>query len=233
MFEAVIAILRDEDSEDYNVASFSRTVPDIFELEQQEVIYMQLTRRQVTQQNWWLLGLGGIVAILFGIAILAWPKLSLAIFVYLFVAAAVIYGIFTLCMAFSSNKEPGWWIVPLGGFLSIVVGVLTFVFPHITGQVLVFLVAAWALLVGIVAFVHAFSSSPSVTHRWLYVIAGFLAFILGVFLFVRPTGILSVIWLVGAFSIVYGALLLISVMFPGKAVQASQSDLDGAGTEQG
>lgn len=194
---------------------------------------MQLTRKQVTQQNWWLLGLGGIVAIIFGIAIIAWPKLSLAIFVYLFGAAAVIYGIFTMCMAFSRNKNPGWWIVPVRGFLSFVIGVLTFIFPRTTGRTLVFLVAAWALLMGIVAFVHAFSSAPSVAHRWLYVLAGLFAFILGVFLFVRPSGILSVVWLVGVFSIVYGALLLISVMFPGKSVQVSQSDLDRAGTEQG
>ncbi|HKF36191.1 MAG TPA: DUF308 domain-containing protein [Ktedonobacteraceae bacterium] len=174
----------------------------------------RLTRRQVTQQNWWLLGLGGIVAIIFGIAINAWPKLSLAVFVYFFGAAAVIYGIFTMCMALSGDKNPGWWIVPLGGFLSFVIGVLTFIFPRITGQALVFLVAAWALLMGIVAFAHAFSSASSVIHRWLYVIAGLLAFILGVFLFVRPTGILSLVRLVGAFSIAYGALLLISLMFP-------------------
>jgi uncharacterized membrane protein HdeD (DUF308 family) len=188
---------------------------------------MQLTRKQVTQQNWWLLALGGVVAIIFGLAIIAWPKLSLAIFVYLFGAAAVVYGIFTMCMAFSRSKSPGWWILPLGGFLSIVIGVLTFLFPHATGQFLTFLVAAWAILMGIVALVHAFSSAPSVTHRWLFVLAGLLSFLLGVFLFVRPTGILSVIWLIGAFSIVYGALLLISVMFPGKAAQASQSELDG------
>lgn len=191
----------------------------------------RLTRRQANQQNWWLLALGGIVAIIFGIVIMAWPKLSLGIFIYFFGATAVIYGIFTMCMAFYQNKSPGWWIVPLGGFLSFVIGILTFIFPRITGQVLVYLVAAWALLMGIVAFVHAFSWAPSVTHRWLYVLAGILAFILGVFLFVRPTGILSVVWLVGAFSIVYGALLLISVMFPGKAAQTSQSDLERAGTE--
>ena len=188
-----------------------------------------LTRKQVTQQNWWLLALGGIVMMIFGLAIIVWPKLPLAIFVYFFGAAAVIYGIFTMYIAFSRSKSPGWWILLLGGFLSIIVGVLTFLFPHATGQFLVFLVAAWAILMGIVALAHAFSSAPSVTHRWLFVLAGLLSFLLGVFLFVRPTGILSVVWLIGAFSIVYGALLLISVMFPGKAAQTSQSDLDRAG----
>ncbi len=68
----------------------------------------------------------------------------------------------------------------------------------------------------------------SVAHRWLFVLAGLLSLLLGVFLFVHPTGILSVVRLIGAFSIVYGALLLTSVMFPGKAAQTSQSDLDSA-----
>ena len=188
-----------------------------------------LTRKQVTQQNWWLLALGGVVAMIFGLAIIVWPKLSLTIFVYFFGAAAMIYGIFTMCMVFSRSKPPGWWILPLGGFLSIVIGILTFLFPHATAQFLVFLVAMWAILIGIVALAYAFLSAPSVAHRWLFVLAGLLALLLGVFLFVHPTGILSVVRLIGAFSIVYGALLLISVMFPGKAAQTSQSDLDSAG----
>ena len=187
-----------------------------------------LTRRQVTQQNWWLLALGGVVMMIFGLVLIFLPKLSLAIFVYVFGAAAVIYGIFILCMALSRGKSPGWWILPLGGFLSIVIGVLTFIFPHITAQVLVFFVAAWAILIGVAAFAHAFSSAPSVVHRWLFVLAGLLSFLLGVFLFVNPTGILSVFWLIGAISFVYGTLLLISVMFPGKASQTSQSVLDDA-----
>lgn len=188
-----------------------------------------LRRKQVTQQNWWLLALGGVVAMIFGLAIIVWPKLSLAIFVYFFGAAAVIYGIFTMCMVFSRSKPPEWGMFLLGGFLSIVVGVLAFLFPHATGLFLVYLVAIWAMLIGIVALAYAFLSVPPVTHRWLLVLAGLLSLLLGVFLFARPTGILSVVWLIGAFSIVYGALLLTSVMFPGKAAQTSQSDLDSTG----
>ena len=186
-----------------------------------------LTRKQVTQQNWWLLALAGVVAMIFGLAIIAWPKLSLAIFVSLFAASAVGYGIFTLFWGFTRQpKRAGWWLLPLGGFLSIVVGILTVVFPHTMGPFLIFLVATWALLMGIIALVHAFSSAPSVTHRWLFVLAGLLSFLLGVFLLVHPGGILGVVWLIGAFSIVYGGVLLISVMFPGKAAQTTQSDPD-------
>jgi uncharacterized membrane protein HdeD (DUF308 family) len=135
-----------------------------------------------------------------------------------------------MCLGFTSRpKLVGWWLLPLGGFLCTVVGVLTVVFPYTTAQFLIFLVATWALLMGIIALVHAFSSAPSVTHRWLFILAGLLSFLLGVFLLVHPGGILGVVWLIGAFSIVYGGVLLINVMFPGKVAQTTQSDPDSAG----
>lgn len=176
-----------------------------------------LSRRQATQQNWWLLAFSGIVAIFFGIAIMVWPQLSVTIFVYLFGTAVVLYGICLISLSFARPRPPGWWILPVGGLLSIIVGIVTFIFPLTTGKFLLVLVALWAILMGIVALAHAISSAPSAIHRWLFVLAGLLSIFLGVFLLIRPTAILSIVWLIGAFSIVYGALLLISVLFPGKA----------------
>ncbi len=196
-----------------------------------------ITSKQITSGNWWLVALQAVVAIIFGLVIIAWPQLSLAIFVYLFGAFVVVYGIFTMGLAFSRRKASvGWWIILLGGFFIMIVGIVTFVYPHVTAQFLAYLVAIWALLVGIIELVHAFSPAVSVAHRWLVALGGLLSLLLGVFLFVRPgSGILSLTWLIGAFCIVYGVLLLIRVMFPGKAASISgyfcRSWAPGGGTD--
>jgi len=192
-----------------------------------------ITSKQITSGNWWLVALQAVVAIIFGLVIIAWPQLSLAIFVYLFGAFVVVYGIFTMGLAFSRRKASvGWWIILLGGFFIMIVGIVTFVYPHVTAQFLAYPVAIWALLVGIIELVHAFSPAVSVAHRWLVALGGLLSLLLGVFLFVRPgSGILSLTWLIGAFCIVYGVLLLIRVMFPGKAASIS-SDVPEEGEPQ-
>lgn len=190
---------------------------------------MQILKNQpVTQQNWWLLAIRAIVAIIFGIAIIAWPKLTLTVFIYLFGAFVVLDGIFAIGLALSRRKDyVGWWAILLGGLFGIVVGILTFVYPQVSGLFLVYLVATWAILIGIFELVNAFSPDRSTAQRWISALTGLLALLLGVLLFVRPgSGILSVVWLIGAFSIVYGVLLLIRVMFPGKAVDTSSEGLE-------
>jgi uncharacterized membrane protein HdeD (DUF308 family) len=182
-----------------------------------------ITSKQITSSNWWLLALQAIVAIIVGIAIIAWPQLSLAVFIYLFGVFVVVDGIVAMGLAITRRKESaGWWAILLGGMLGVIVGILIFVNPRVTGLFMAYLVAIWALVIGIFSLVQAFSPETSSVQRWTAALTGILALLLGVFLFVRPgSGILSLTWLVGAFCIVYGVLLLIRVMFPGKAASIS------------
>ena len=176
--------------------------------------------RPVNSSNWWLLTLQAIVAAIIGIAIVAWPQLTLAVFIYLFGGFAVVNGIFAIGLAILERKEmPGWWALLLGGLAGIFVGIVVFVYPQVTGQFMVYLVATWALFVGLAYLAGVFSSGYTPTQRVANALIGVLSIALAIWLFVRPgKSVLSLTWLIGAFCIVYGLLLLIHVMFPGSSV---------------
>jgi uncharacterized membrane protein HdeD (DUF308 family) len=62
----------------------------------------------------------GIAAILFGVPTLVWPKLSLAVLVFLFGLFAVISGITAIAAALRNRGEQGWGLLLFEGILGIV-----------------------------------------------------------------------------------------------------------------
>lgn len=180
-----------------------------------------IARQKVTESNWWLLALEAIIAMVVGIVIMVWPRMTLAVFVYLFGAFVIVDGLIAIGYAFSRRKG-NWGVIVLGGLLAIILGIVTFAFPKSTGLLLLSLVAIWSVVVGLVAVTHAFSSGLSTFQKWANVIFGILALLLGAYIFVHPaSGILAFTWLVGAFLVVYGLLLLLRVMFPGRVASTS------------
>ena len=85
---------------------------------------------QAITRNWWMLLIRGIAAVVFGIAILVWPEIALETLVLLWGAYAVVDGIFALVMGFQG--QPAYanrWLTILEGVISIITGVIAFVWP--------------------------------------------------------------------------------------------------------
>jgi uncharacterized membrane protein HdeD (DUF308 family) len=103
----------------------------------------QLTR------SWWLLALRGMVAVLLGLAILFPLDINLAAMGLLFGAFALADGLLTLIVSRLDRYQfDDGWLLLLKGPASIAIGVLTLLWPGITAQALVALIAAWAILTG-------------------------------------------------------------------------------------
>jgi uncharacterized membrane protein HdeD (DUF308 family) len=103
----------------------------------------QLTR------SWWLLALRGMVAVLLGLAILFPLDINLAAMGLLFGAFALADGLLTLIVSRLDRYQfDDGWVLLLKGPASIAIGVLTLLWPGITAQALVALIAAWAILTG-------------------------------------------------------------------------------------
>jgi uncharacterized membrane protein HdeD (DUF308 family) len=163
---------------------------------------------QFENRTWGGLLLRGFVAILFGILALARPGATVTGLVYLFGAFALIDGIFAVSASLNVAEMKGrWWPLLLAGLAGIVIGVLTFINPAVTALGLVFYVGAWAIVTGVLEIAGAFRLRKVIEHEWMLGIAGLLSIVFGVIIWSQPgAGMLSLVWLIGIYAIVFGAL---------------------------
>ena len=78
-----------------------------------------------------------------------------------------------------------------------------------TALVLLYFIAAWAIVTGILAVYIAIHLRKELTGEWALVLAGVLSVLFGVLLIGRPgAGALAVVLLIACYAIVFGILLL-------------------------
>jgi len=160
--------------------------------------------------NWWALAVRGGLAILFGIVTLVWPGISLTALVLLFAAFALVDGILAIVAGVRGfRRDQRWGAFLLQGILGIAVAVLTVFWPAITALALVLLIAAWAIVTGILEIVAAVRLRREIRGEWLLALAGVASIAFGVLLVLNPgAGALALLWLIGAYAIVFGLLLI-------------------------
>src|SRR5258708_32654862 len=128
----------------------------------------------------------GIIGILLGTLILVWTRLAVFVLVYLFGAFAVVGGIIAVSTALRYSHEEGCALLLGEGILGIVAGVVAFAWPGITLLFFVFLVAAWAIVTGILQIVRAFMVPLGAGREWLLGLAGLVSIIFGILIAIRP-----------------------------------------------
>ena len=162
--------------------------------------------------HWWALALRGALAILFGLAALLRPGIALGALILLIGAYFLVDGVFAIVGVFRGTRSgTPRWLLLLEGVVSILAGLIAFVNPGITAIVLLYLVAAWAVITGIAEIVTAIRLRQEIQGEWALIVGGILSVLFGVILAVLPgVGILSLIWLIGIYALVFGVLMLIA-----------------------
>ena len=99
---------------------------------------------------WWTFILRGLLAIAFGILAFLAPVWGVAILVALFGAWALIDGVTSVWTGVRTrNVDRNWWLEILEGLVSVAVGVIAFAMPDFAAEVLVILIAVWAIVTGV------------------------------------------------------------------------------------
>jgi len=176
-----------------------------------------------------LLVFGGLAAIAFGAVVLIWPGISLLALVALFGAFALVYGLIFLAQGLNlvAERRTGWVPYVVGGLAGVAIGAITFFRPGVTALVLVYYIAAWAIVTGIFEIVAAVDLDGEARGGWLLALTGVVSIVFGVLVAVRPgSGALAILWLIGIYALVTGVIRLVAA-YRVHAVQGSVGDMLG------
>jgi len=161
-------------------------------------------------RNWWVVVLRGVFAVIFGVLAFAWPGITLQALVLLYGAYALVDGVFALASVLVGRTEGvPWWALLLEGIAGIAVAFMTVAWPGITALVLLYMIAAWALVTGGFEIAAAIRLRKQIRNEWLLAASGILSILFGVALVVNPVaGALAVVWLIGAYALTFGVLMI-------------------------
>src|SRR2546430_15227078 len=104
-----------------------------------------ITGTQVSRNYWWTMGIRGLLAVLFGLAALVWPRLTLLVLVYLFGAYALVDGVVAVIVSIQERKNLRyWWVLLLEGIAGIIGGGEAFGWARVRAFAPLFLFCAGA-----------------------------------------------------------------------------------------
>jgi uncharacterized membrane protein HdeD (DUF308 family) len=162
-------------------------------------------------KNWWAIAIRGVAAIAFGVLTFLVPAISLLGLIYLFGAYALVDGVSSVIAAIRGDPATRGhgFAVALIGIVGIIAGLIAFVNPGLTALSLLYVVAAWAIVIGALQIYAAIRLRREIEGEWLMAIGGVASIAFGVLLIVAPgAGLLSLLALVAAFAIIFGISLL-------------------------
>lgn len=164
----------------------------------------------ILARNWGAIAIRGVAAILFGVLTFVVPGLTLTALVLLFGAYALVDGVFNIIAAVRRRAgDPPWWLLLLEGIVGVAAGVVTFVLPALTAVTLVYIIAAWAIVTGVLEIVAAVRLRRQLAGEWWLLLSGVLSVVFGALVMLAPAaGALALVLWIGAYAIVFGALLL-------------------------
>ena len=160
---------------------------------------------------------------LFGLAALIWPGLTLAVLIILYGAYALVDGVFAIVAGLRAGSGTRRWLLLAEGALGILTGLIAIFWPGVSAVVLLYIIAFWAIFGGLLRIVGAVLLRREIDNEWTMALSGVLWVLLGIVLFALPgAGLLSLAWLIGIFALGAG-ITLIALAFRVRGRNAGQS----------
>jgi uncharacterized membrane protein HdeD (DUF308 family) len=162
------------------------------------------------RRSWWMVVLRGLAALVFGLVAIFWPGISLAALVTLFGIYALMDGALTLGLALRRPRhEPGRSILIAMGISGLVIGLVSVLWPQATVTLLIYVLAAWLVLFGLIAIAHSLQMKKQVAD-WPLSRGGILLLVIGLLLALFPNAVaVAATWALGLLALLIGAGLLL------------------------
>jgi uncharacterized membrane protein HdeD (DUF308 family) len=108
----------------------------------------------------------------------------------------------------SGQAGPRWWL-GLSGVVSIVAGIVAFIYTGMTALVLLVFIAVWAIIIGVLQLYAAIQLWKVVDNDWWLILSGLLSIAFGAVLIAWPgTGALALIWTIAWFALFFGCMFI-------------------------
>jgi uncharacterized membrane protein HdeD (DUF308 family) len=160
-------------------------------------------------RNWWYLALRGAFSILFGLVAVLFPWQVLTTLMMLFGVYALFDGLIALGYAIRVSPQERVWVLFLEGALGIIIGVTTILWPHITARMLLYLIAVWAIMTGVLEIAAMSWLRRVGLSGFLLALSGVCSVALGVALcFMPAASLVALTWLLGTYALGFGVLLV-------------------------
>lgn len=158
-------------------------------------------------KKWWVFLVQGIAMILLAILAFTQPSLLIsAIGAYI-----AIDGGLKFFSGFGPQPEDqGRWPALIIGAIGIIVGALIWLNPGLTAQVVTYLIAAWAVVVGILLVLWGWRFREAINTEWLLITLGILSIVFGFLVFSNvQAGYFTLQFIFGVYMIVGGIVAIV------------------------
>jgi uncharacterized membrane protein HdeD (DUF308 family) len=116
------------------------------------------------------------------------------------------------------------------GIVGVAAGIVTLAWPDVTALALLFVIAAWAIITGVVEVTTAIELRQVIRNEWLLALGGLASVVFGILLVITPgDGALVITWLIGWYALFFGVMIL-SLAF---RLRHAQTDAHGGATSLG
>jgi uncharacterized membrane protein HdeD (DUF308 family) len=159
-------------------------------------------------RTWKTIAANGVAAILFGFVLILWPDIALTTIVIVVAVYALVRAVLSGVAAFSAplpESERRWLV--LEAVAGTLIGIALLVWNDISAQTLLYVVAAWALAIGVLMLAAAIQLPLDTPGRLLLTLNGFIAGAFGAVMFIEPdVGAIAIVALIATFMIVIGVM---------------------------
>jgi len=141
---------------------------------------------RIFERTWWIVGTRGLVAVLLGLGALFLPALTATLLKTMFALFAIVYGALTL---FGEFRNPeGRQLIPLiKGAAALIIGIAALIWPGISAQILLYLIAAYSLITGVLDIGRSFQLRDDQSElRPFQLASGIASMVFGVILVLQP-----------------------------------------------
>jgi len=157
---------------------------------------------------WKMIAANGVAAILFGFVLLLWPDIGLTTIVAVVAVYALVRGVLSGLAAFTAplvGADRAWLL--LEAAIGTGIGIALLVWNDISAKALLYVVAAWAIAIGVLMLAAAVQLPLSGGRRIVLALNGLVAGAFGAVMFIEPdVGAVAIVALIAAYIIVIGVM---------------------------